>query len=157
MFGKIFQILFYGAILFGLAALVGRYGFGVSYIPMKMHSEYSTVSNIAIDGYDMVDYFAKKEADKGMQIFFTSWKEFNWLFNDDGNKKRFKASPEKYAPQFGGYCSYLVTKNIAYPPNPKVWHIYKKKLYLFSNEDRKQLFISDIDNNIANASEKWKL
>ncbi|MBK7104731.1 MAG: YHS domain protein [Ignavibacteriae bacterium] len=155
MIGRIFSILFYTIFIIAIVVVAARYTFSVSYLPLKIHSKYYKTSNLAVEGYDMVFYFKEKDAYKGNDMFYINWDDFNWLFKSSTNSNLFKARPERYAPQFGGYCSYLVTKNIAYPCDPKIFHVYKGKLYLFSSESKKEAFISDIDNQIDKASLNW--
>ncbi len=153
---KIIKNIFFTLFIIAALAISAGYLFGVSYIPLKMHNNYYKKANVALEGYDMVYYFKKKNANRGNEIFFYRWEDSNWFFNSSGNENLFKSSPEKYAPQFGGYCSYYASKNIAYPPNPTIWYIYKGKLYLFSNEENKQTVLSDWENYIAKANENWK-
>lgn len=155
MFGKIFQILFYTAFIVGLSGFIARYSFDISYLPLNVHSRFPTSSNIALDGYDMIDYFSKKKAGKGMLMFSAKATDFNWLFTSPGNAKKFKANPEKFVPQFGGYCSYFISKNIAYPADPKIWHMYKGKLYFFSSEERRHKFVSEWSDYYPKAYSNW--
>ncbi|MFZ1292348.1 MAG: YHS domain-containing (seleno)protein [Melioribacteraceae bacterium] len=155
MIGRIFTILFYTIFFVAIIAVAARYTFSVSYLPLNIHSKYYKTSNLAVEGYDMVFYFNEKDSYKGNDMFFVKWDDYNWLFKSSTNLNLFKAKPEKYAPQFGGYCSYLITKNIAYPPDPKIFQVYKGKVYLFSSESKKEAFVSDIDNFITKASTNW--
>ncbi|MBK8944713.1 MAG: YHS domain protein [Ignavibacteriae bacterium] len=155
MFGKLFKYLFYLAFFAAIIIVIARFGFSVSYIPLKIHTKYFKQANIVLNGYDVIKYINEKKIQKGLSFYSLKWDEFNWLFSTSGNKKLFKSNPQKYIPQFGGYCGYLVTKNIAYPCDPKIFHVYKGKLYLFSSESKKEAFISDIDNQIAKASLNW--
>ena len=57
------------------------------------------------DGYDVVSYFKNKKALKGDKKFTEEWDEHMWLFATKLHADLFMNNPEKYAPQFGSYCS----------------------------------------------------
>jgi hypothetical protein len=155
MFGKLFKYVFYTALFVAFVSAILRYSFSISYLPFKIHTKYYKANNLAIDGYDVVKYFTERKSQRGMEFYFLKWDEFNWIFNTSGDMKTFNSKPQKYVPQFGGYDCYWITKNIAYPPDPKIFHLYRGKLYLFSSEENKSLFISDIEKSIAEASLNW--
>jgi len=67
--------------------------------------------NVAIEGYDPVAYFTQSRPVKGDSDFEYEWKDAKWRFSSAENLALFTANPEKYAPQYGGYCAYAVAKN----------------------------------------------
>jgi hypothetical protein len=58
---------------------------------------------VAIEGYDTVAYFTRREAVSGSAQFTHGWKGAVWRFASAGNRDLFAADPEKFAPQYGGY------------------------------------------------------
>ncbi len=84
----------------------------------------------AIKGYDPVAYFKEGKAVKGHETYTYKWKDADWHFSTVENMEAFKADPEKYAPQFGGYCAYGVSKGALYKIEPEAWKIVEGKLYL---------------------------
>ena len=58
---------------------------------------------VAVKGYDPVAYFVVGKPVKGKKEFETSWMGAKWRFSTAEHRDRFTASPEKYAPQYGGY------------------------------------------------------
>ncbi len=85
---------------------------------------------LAIGGYDPVAYFTESEARKGSADHSLSWNGATWQFKSAANKALFEANPEKYAPQYGGYCAYAMASGDLVSINPKAWDVYKGKLYL---------------------------
>ncbi len=83
----------------------------------------------AIHGYDPVAYFKESKPVKGDPEFSVSWKGTNWYFANQENKDAFKASPEKYSPQYGGYCAYGLADGHKAPTSPDAWTIIGGKLY----------------------------
>ncbi len=68
------------------------------------HSQVNTSSDgLAIKGYDTVAYFTVGKPVKGNKQFSHDWKGAKWLFASKEHLDLFASSPEKYAPQFGGY------------------------------------------------------
>jgi YHS domain-containing protein len=60
-------------------------------------------NGIAIKGYDTVAYFTEGKPVKGKEEFSLEWKGAKWLFSSREHLELFEKSPEKYAPQYGGY------------------------------------------------------
>ena len=84
----------------------------------------------AIRGYDTVAYFTKNKPVKGNPEFQYEWKHGTWFFSSQENLELFKASPEKYAPQYGGYCAYAIAIDQLVPIDPTQFTILDNKLYL---------------------------
>ncbi len=109
----------------------------------------------AISGYDPVAYFKKADPTKGKKQFNYRWKEADWYFETATNRDLFIANPEKYAPQYGGYCAFAVSRRGIAPTDPTKWVIYKDKLYLNFNYEAHQLWLGKMLNNIKKADENW--
>ena len=100
-------------------------------LAQSTYNTYGAVPGIAIDGYDTVAYFTEKKAVKGSEQFTYDWAGAKWNFATEINRAAFVADPEKFAPQYGGYCAL----NIAYGALSKKptadFEVYRGKLYLF--------------------------
>ena len=94
---------------------------------------YSDASG-AIRGYDPVAYFTEGRPVKGSKQFTHRWNGAEWRFASEQNRARFAATPEKYAPQYGGYCAFGVAGGYAVKIEPDAWSVVDGKLYL--NYDR---------------------
>jgi YHS domain-containing protein len=112
-------------------------------------------SNKAIQGYDPVAYFKESKPVKGKSEFSYSWKDGVWYFSNEENLNDFKANPEKYAPQFGGYCAYGVADGHKATTSPDAWTIVDGKLYLNYNKDVQQLWKKDQAGFIQKANTNW--
>lgn len=111
--------------------------------------------NLAIKGYDAVAYFTEAQAIKGNEAFRYEWKGANWQFSSAENLALFKANPEKFAPQYGGYCAYAVAKNSTASIDPTQFTIVDNKLYLNYNQRINKKWLADRDNFIAVADVNW--
>jgi len=112
-------------------------------------------NGIAINGHDAVAYFTDNKAVAGSESFVFEWMGAKWLFSTSDHLEAFKANPEKYAPQFGGYCAYGVSENHKSPTDPNAWTIVDQKLYLNYSKKVKELWSKDIPNRIQKANEYW--
>ena len=101
------------------------------------HKEVNTpmFSDEAINGYDAVAYFTENKAMKGNKAFTHTWKNATWYFSSQENLELFKSNPEKYAPQFGGYCVFAVSKGFTSNTDPNIFKIVDDKLYLCADQN----------------------
>ncbi len=111
-------------------------------------------TGVAINGYDPVAYFTKNAPTVGDEKYSANWNGAIWRFSNQENKNKFEASPEKYAPQYGGYCAYAVSYGSTASTDPKAWTVVAGKLYLnYSLSVRKRWrgdkagYIKKTDNN----------
>ncbi len=106
-------------------------------------------SNIAIKGYDTVAYFTEHKAMKGDEQFSAMYNGTEWQFSNAANLAAFKDNPEKYVPQYGGYCAYAVAeKNRLVSSDLEVWKIINNKLYLNYNADIQKMWEKNLTEDI---------
>ena len=90
-------------------------------------------NGLAIGGYDVVAYFLGN-AKKGLESYSTKYNGATYYFANRANRNAFKKEPERYLPQFDGYCAWGVAeKETKFPINPETFDIVDGKLYLFFN------------------------
>lgn len=87
-------------------------------------------NNDAVSGYDTVAYFTKGEPVRGSDDYTYKYKGATWKFVSREHLDLFIADPEKYAPQYGGYCAYAVANGDTASAEPDLWTIHEGKLYL---------------------------
>ena len=109
----------------------------------------------AIRGYDTVAYFTESKPVKGSKDYVVEWNGSRWYFASAANRDRFKASPEKYAPQYGGYCAWAVANGYTASTDPAAWRIVNGKLYLNYSLGVQENWSKDIPGNIARADKNW--
>lgn len=112
-------------------------------------------SGIAIRGTDTVAYFTEGKAVAGSDAFTTEWQGATWKFASQEHLDLFAANPEKYAPQYGGYCAYGVTKNSLVKIEPENWTIIDDKLYLNYSDSVQKTWEKNIPAYINDANTKF--
>ena len=114
------------------------------------------MNGVALKGYDPVSYFTDMKPEMGMSDISYKWGGATWQFTSKDQMKMFKENPSKYAPQYGGYCAYAITKNKLVPADPAIWTMENGMLYLNVNADAQKLFRKDIMDNINMGEKNWK-
>ena len=129
-------IIIYGAIVVVLAVFIGaQFVPPLLGDPKRQFADYNVDgAKVAIHGYDTVAYFTEGKPTKGKEEFEKSWEDARWQFSSATNRELFKANPERYAPQFGGYCSGGLAVGEYANGDPKLFTIVDGKLYLIKNK-----------------------
>ena len=112
----------------------------------------------AVDGHDVVAYFDLAAGDdpvKGQEQYSTIYKDVSWLFSSAENLEKFLSEPERYRPQFGGYCAWAMARNKLARGTPDVWYVYGGKLYLNISARYQREWLEDIDGEIARGEANW--
>ncbi|MBX2847773.1 MAG: YHS domain-containing protein [Acidiferrobacterales bacterium] len=109
----------------------------------------------AIRGYDPVAYFTENEPVKGSAEFVFEHKGAKWMFSSAQNLELFKSNPEKYSPQFGGYCAYAVSRNTTASIKPEYFTIHNDKLYLNYSKSVNKRWLKDKEKYIDQAESNW--
>ncbi|MFA5072801.1 MAG: YHS domain-containing (seleno)protein [Nitrospirota bacterium] len=115
----------------------------------------SSVDTVAIKGYDAVAYFKYSKALKGSDSFAFQWHGMTWYFAKKENRDLFAANPEKYAPQYDGYCAWAMSEGRKAITDPEIWKIVDGKLYLNCSKSAYEKWSKDIPGNIKKADENW--
>ncbi len=114
-----------------------------------------TAGGAAIEGYDPVAYFKDGKAVAGQDAYTHKWMDVTWKFASAEHRDAFAASPEKFAPQYGGFCAWAVSQGYTAKIDPAAWHIENGKLYLNYNKSVQSRWAKDIPGNVAKADGNW--
>lgn len=117
-------------------------------------------SKIALQGYSPVSYIDLGLAQKGKTQFVSTYKGVKYYFTDASQKSKFGASPDKYLPEYGGYCAFGVYAGAKFRPDPNKFLLKDGKLYLFLYNielDAKQLWLTEKNDDklIKTANTNW--
>ena len=110
---------------------------------------------VAIKGYDPVAYFSQGKAVHGQPQRSHAWGGATWHFATDENRRAFVENPERYAPQYGGYCAWAVSQGHTAPIDPSAWRIVNGKLYLNYDKKIRAKWEKNRDALIGRADSNW--
>jgi YHS domain-containing protein len=115
----------------------------------------SSWTGTAIEGYDPVAYFEDGKPIEGDSDYAYEWMDATWYFASAENRDQFAADPEKYAPQYGGYCAWAVANGYTATVDPQAWAVVDDKLYLNYSLDVQKDWQQDVPGNITKADANW--
>lgn len=116
---------------------------------------YQSLFGTAIDGTDPISYFDEGRPIEGKSEFSHEWNGATWYFTSAENRDRFIATPQKYAPQYGGYCAWAVSQGYTASTDPEAWKIVDGKLYLNYSKSVQTTWEKDVPGNISSANANW--
>ena len=137
------------------AFLIGAALAAIPAVAAEKDPVFTSRGNLAIRGYDPVAYFTEGKAVKGDKDFTLGWQGADWRFSSAENQDIFSEDPEKYAPQYGGYCAWAVSRNYTAPTDPDAFTLVGGKLYLNYNKRVMRQWLEDRDRNIEQADGNW--
>jgi len=115
-----------------------------------------TQDGVAIRGTDPVTYFSEGKPVTGSAEYTTDWNGATWHFASAENRDLFVGDPERYAPQYGGFCAWAVAeKGKLYSTQPKNWSIVNDKLYLNYNNNIQAKWEKNISGFITEGDRRW--
>ncbi len=109
----------------------------------------------AIRGYDPVAYHTVGVPTKGSVSHSSVYNGETWYFGSEQHKSMFDADPERYAPAYGGYCAYAMSKNYVVSTDPNAWHIENGQLYLNYSLGVRKTWLKDVSGHVARADANW--
>ena len=110
---------------------------------------------VAIDGTDPVAYFTDGRAVAGSEQFELAWNGATWRFASAAHREQFRADPERFAPQYGGYCAWAVGHGHTATIDPEAWSIVNGKLYLNYSRDVQTKWTPEKEKWIDAADRNW--
>ena len=117
--------------------------------------DFFETDGVALHGYDPVAYFVAAEPQKGQAQYSYEYKGSKFYFASGANRRAFMEAPEKYAPQFGGYCAYGTSQGYKVSTQPDAFAVVKDKLYLNYNKKVQGIWQQDVPGNIERAEKNW--
>lgn len=112
-------------------------------------------SRVMLFGADVVNYFTNNAYLQGSPQHSSKYKDVTFHFANADNKALFDAQPEKYLPQYGGYCANGIMFGIPWGGNATDFKVVNGKLYIFGGTTSQAAFELELDKNIALADQYW--
>jgi hypothetical protein len=113
------------------------------------------LSNVAVGGYDPVAYFREGKPVRGVAANTTMWKGAEFRFSSVANRDAFLADPERFAPQYGGYCAWAVSQGYTAKGDPRFWKVVDGKLYLNFDAKVQERWEADVPGFVRMADGNW--
>ncbi len=117
--------------------------------------EFFERNGVAISGYDLVAYFDEERPVKGVPEFRAEFRGSTFQFISAAHRDAFAADPEKFSPQYGGYCAYGTAKGYKAKIDPEAFTVVQGKLYLNYSDAVQTRWLSDIPGYIEKADVNW--
>jgi enamine deaminase RidA (YjgF/YER057c/UK114 family) len=135
------------------AALVGLL-FATVLVPDARSEE----PKLSISGYDPVAYFTDGKPVPGKSEFEYSWHKLRWRFADGAHRELFVKDPDRYTPQYDGYCAMGAAAGEAAHKDtvdPEAWAIVDGKLYLTHMRQGMETWAQNPAEYIKKGDENW--
>ena len=113
-------------------------------------------THLMLFGHDVVSYFTESTHKLGAPAIKTVYKGVTFRFSNAEHKALFDKEPEKFLPQFGGYCANGIVYGIPWGGDADSWRIIEGKLYIFGGKGSRDAFFLDIPKNVALAEKYWR-
>jgi YHS domain-containing protein len=111
---------------------------------------------VALKGYDPVSYFSDGKPEQGSKDFTFAFDDTTYWFKSAEHRDLFAADPERYAPQFDGYCAMQLSRSVKAEADPQAWTIINGKLYVFAGKPGVEKFRHDAMAIAEKAKENWQ-
>ncbi len=123
--------------------------------PVPGRAKNLDATGLALKGYDPVAYFTAGAPTKGLAAFAARHDGATYHFASAANREAFIAQPERYLPQYGGFCAMGVAGNAKFDIDPEAWRVEDGKLYLNKNKPTQAYWRLRMSDNIAKADRYW--
>lgn len=114
-------------------------------------------TGLALHGYDPVSYFEASSPIKGNEKFMAEHDGARYQFASIDSLEKFRANPDRYTPQYGGYCAYGVRVGRKFDIDPDAYRVVDDKLYLQLNFGTQVIWLINLRENINVADKIWPL
>lgn len=146
---RIYRRLWLASLSLPAAALIAACG------TMNVVSEGGD-NQLMLRGYDPVAYFTAGSPTPGLQDIKTQHRGAVYRFASDENRRQFITSPDRYAPQFGGFSAQAMVYAIPEVADGRMFKIIDSKLYLFESARARLYFEMDQERNLRQATQYWE-
>lgn len=117
----------------------------------------ATDSTPAVSGYDVVSYFTKQKAERGSEKHAVTYQDSTYWFTSAEHKALFSQQPQRYLPQYDGYCAYGIRYGQMVEADPQAWIIVDDKLYLHTDHSFLEKWQADTGAAIKEGDEQWQV
>lgn len=113
-------------------------------------------SGVAIEGYDPVAYFEMSKSVKGSPRHKVIHDGATFQFSSARHKELFEKNPDRYVPEYGGYCAFGMRYGQTSRIDPNAWDIVDGRLYLSLNHGTQAIWKTKQSEFITIADRLWR-
>jgi len=117
--------------------------------------ETSRGEDLMLLGFDPVAYFTAGKPTRGKHTLPATVDGRTYYFAAEDNRKAFVASPAKYEPQYGGFCSNGAAYNVKLGSDPTQFAVKDGRLFIFGDVLGKEMLLRDAEANSRHADQLW--
>lgn len=110
---------------------------------------------VMLKGADVVAYFTQGRYVQGTPQFRSVHEGVTFRFASAEHKAAFDAAPQKYLPQYGGFCTNGIVYGIPWGGDADTWRMIDGKLYIFGGRGSQDAFELDVPGNMKLAEKYW--
>ena len=110
---------------------------------------------VALRGRDVVSYSQDSGPVRGKKKYAADYDNTKWYFKTKENRDAFKSNPEKYIPEFGGYCPVALGLGKVKVGKSNQFTRHDGKLYMNYDRKNRDKFAEDPDLYILKAQLAW--
>jgi hypothetical protein len=124
---------------------------GTPYATMKNSAQ----QDVMLLGHDPVAYFTQAKPVRGDPKIQSTLPRRTYYFLSADNKRLFDAQPDRYEPQYGGFCASGAAYGIKLGSDPTEWRLVNGRLYIFGDVLGRTAWELDPAWNIKHGDEIW--
>ena len=110
---------------------------------------------LALEGYDVTTYFNGGVPKIGLRTYQIEWNSAKWRFVSAENMRRFEKNPERFAPQYGGYCPIALAEGRLSGGLTNIWQIKNGKLYMLCSNQALEKWLENSEKIKQLADKHW--
>jgi YHS domain-containing protein len=110
---------------------------------------------LALGGFDPVAFHTQNAAVAGTGNFRVSWKGAEWHFATQSNRDLFARDPDRYAPQYGGWCAFAVAAGARAASDPRFFDVVNGRLYMNQSAGTQASWRRDQAGMIHRGDQNW--
>ena len=142
----------------GLKLQRGLTGVALAFFAIAALADTTTATDdndVILAGHDAVAYFTEGKPVLGRADYTAEFQGAVYRFASAGNRDRFRAQPEQYAPAYGGYCALGTSFGKKFHVDGQAFRIVEGRLYVNKNLQVYETWKQAIPENIVKAEGHW--
>ena len=112
--------------------------------------------NLMLKGHDPVAYFTDQKHVLGDAKIKLEHEGVTYRFSSEEHKTMFTENPNRYVPQYGGFCANGIVYGIPWGGDPDTWRIVNDRLFIYGGEASRRYWSMDEAKNLELGDQYWR-